>query len=72
VGGEGFLKGKISFQKNKSKYLKSRDFVEKPSVEESKACLPSVFGKWLTAMCGKSNKNGEQRFSLLFKTRMFV
>lgn len=25
-----------------------------------------MFGEWLTAMCGKSNKNGEQRFSLLF------
>lgn len=27
--------------------------------------LPSVFGEQLTAICGKSNKNGEQRFSLL-------
>lgn len=25
-----------------------------------------MFGEWLTATCGKSNKNGEQRFSLLF------
>ena len=25
-----------------------------------------MFGEWLTAMCGKSNKNGKQRFSLLF------
>ena len=25
-----------------------------------------MFGEWLTAMCRKSNKNGELRFSLLF------
>lgn len=36
------------------------------------ASFPSAFGEWLTIMCGKSNKNGEESFSSLFKKRMFV
>lgn len=39
---------------------------EKATSARVQVCLPSVFGEWLTAICGKSNKNGEQRFSLLF------
>lgn len=60
-GSEGFLADEPV------RIFKVQRSCERASSGRVQACLPSVFGESLTAMCGKSNKNGEQRFLCFLK-----